>query len=168
MRPPASTWRRWKTVTDFRCPDPCPTCLATYNCYECPGHKACPGTYDTPNGLERLRTGFSGTFAGLFDEAFGVLLDRQRKYGPGNITQQGIYGVVTRIADDKAQRLKRALNGTIVNGRVDIEVADGEDGDTFEDACIDLANYALIALALKRGLWGQELTDEETGRLVLQ
>lgn len=139
-------------------------------CGKCRGHAACPASYapDEETITPKPKSGFAATFAGLFDEAFGVLLDRQRKYGSGNIAQQGMYGVATRIADDKAQRIKRALNGTIVNGRVDIEVAEGEDGDTFEDACLDLANYALILLSLKRGLWGEELADDETGRLVLQ
>jgi hypothetical protein len=104
---------------------------------------------------------FAQVFAGIFDEAFQVLISRQRKYGPGNIEQQGMYGVITRITDDKAQRLKRAMNGTIIDGRVDIDITEGESDDTFEDACLDLMNYAAILLCLKRGLWGDVITDDD-------
>ena len=65
--------------------------------------------------------GFQDIFADLFSEAFDILCMRQRKYGPGNISGQGLYGVVTRIADDKAQRIKRALNGSITNGAVEVD-----------------------------------------------
>lgn len=110
---------------------------------------------------------FTGTFAGIFGEAFAILCERQRKYGPGNIERQGLYGVVTRIVDDKAERLRRALNGTIVAGRVDLDLSDGPDDDTFEDALLDVINYCAIALSLRRGKWGTEIADDEKGRLVL-
>jgi hypothetical protein len=113
------------------------------------------------DGTPKDKPDFAKVFAKIFDEAFQVLISRQRKYGPGNIEQQGMYGVITRITDDKAQRLKRAMNGTIVNGRVDIDIAEGESDDTFEDALLDTINYAAICIALKRGLWGDVITDDD-------
>ncbi len=104
---------------------------------------------------------FEDTFLGIFDEAYGLLIQRQRKYGPENITRQGMWGVITRIADDKIARIKRAFNGRIVSGQIALDpVAEGESDDTFEDACLDLMNYAAILLALKRGEWGRPLADE--------
>ena len=50
------------------------------------------------------------------------------------------------------------MNGRVVNGKVVIDpISDREAADTFEDALLDIANYSLIALALKRGLWGKPL-----------
>ena len=101
---------------------------------------------------------FEDVFEDIFKEALDLLIERQRKYGPDNISGQGIYGIITRIADDKISRVKTAMNGKVVNGRVSIDpIADSEAEDTFEDALLDIANYALIALALKRGLWGKPL-----------
>jgi hypothetical protein len=48
-----------------------------------------------------------------------------------------------------------------VNGQVVLSpIIDREATDTFEDALKDIANYAMIALALHRGVWGLPLSDE--------
>lgn len=113
------------------------------------------------NLLDRIASPtFEDTFQGIYDEALDLLIDRQRKYGPNNITQQGMWGVLTRIADDKIARLKRAFNGTLVNGEIVLDaIPEGDSDDTFEDACLDVMNYAAILLALKRGEWGRPLAD---------
>jgi len=107
---------------------------------------------------------FERAFAFIFQEAFELLVQRQRKYGSANIEQQGLYGVFTRIRDDKMSRLSQVMNGQVVNGRAILDITDlesGEQADTFEDALIDIANYSLIMLALYRGQWGQPLEGEE-------
>lgn len=113
---------------------------------------------------------FEGVFSKIYSEALEILIERQRKYGPDNIFQQGIYGIVTRIKDDKLSRVKQALNGVIENGDVHLDdIKSGPGDDTFEDALIDIANYALIALALHRGLWGRPLmrdTIEDFDRFI--
>lgn len=104
---------------------------------------------------------FEETFRSIFEEAFDLLLARQRKYGPTNIEEQGIYGVFKRIRDDKMARVGRVLNGRIVNGEIILDdLPDGDADDTFEDALFDIANYALIMVALKRGLWGRPLAAD--------
>ena len=108
---------------------------------------------------------FEGTFSVIYSEALELLINRQRKYGPENIRQQGIYGVITRIADDKLARVKQSLNGTLKNGKVELDPiktkgGTGEGDDSFEDALLDIANYALIALALHRGVWGKPLIED--------
>lgn len=107
---------------------------------------------------QRTDATFEDIFEDIFKEAFDLLVERQRKYGPENISGQGLYGIITRIADDKISRVRTAMNGQVVNGKVVINpIEDREAEDTFEDALLDIANYALIALALKRGLWGKPL-----------
>ncbi len=104
---------------------------------------------------------FEDTFNSIFDEALDLLIQRQRKYGPNNIAQQGMWGVLTRIADDKIARLKRAFNGSITNGKIVLdEITDPDEEDTFEDACLDVMNYAAILLALYRDEWGRPLEGE--------
>ena len=110
------------------------------------------------NSDRRPDATFEDVFEDIFKEAFDLLVERQRKYGPENISGQGLYGIITRIADDKISRVRTAMNGQVVNGKVVINpIEDREAEDTFEDALLDIANYALIALALKRGLWGKPL-----------
>lgn len=108
---------------------------------------------------------FEDTFVGIFSETFDLLVERQKKYGPKNIAQQGLFGILTRIKDDKISRIMRALNGRVENGQIILDAIDlsGEEGDTLEDALKDVANYALIALALLRGAWGRPLAEEVVG-----
>ena len=116
---------------------------------------------ESPTVEEDPRPSFEVIFAGIFDEAFDLLMERQHKYGPENIEGQGIYGVFTRMRDDKMSRLARSMQGTVHNGVVTVDISGNvDDADTFEDACIDIANYALIMLALYRGLWGAPLEEE--------
>lgn len=105
---------------------------------------------------------FEAAFADLYQEAFELLVERQRKYGKHNIEQQGMLGVYTRMADDKMQRIGRSLNGRVVKGRIILDDVDPgtEAGDTLEDALLDVPNYSLIMLALHRGLWGRPLVEE--------
>ena len=98
----------------------------------------------------------------VFDEAFNLLIERQKKYGPRNIEDQGPLGVINRIEKDKLNRIKRAFNGSVVKGEIVLDSIDmgGEEGDTLEDALLDVANYALITLLLIRGKWGKPLAEE--------
>lgn len=104
---------------------------------------------------------FQEVFADIFQETFDLLVARQHKYGPKNIEQQGAFGVFTRLRDDKMSRVARAMNGTIVNGKIQVTIELGdEEEDTYEDALKDIANYALIMLCLYRGKWGAPLQEE--------
>lgn len=107
---------------------------------------------------------FEDVFMALFDEVFELLVERQRKYGPDNIRRLGLFGVFGRLADDKLERIRRALNGRVVRGVVvlDKQGADFDD-ESFEDALKDAANYCIIMLALWRGQWGYPLAAEVDG-----
>lgn len=122
-----------------------------------------------PGALERFGEGeddgwitFEDVAEGIYDELLELLVERQAKYGATNIEQQGLYGVLVRIRDDKISRIQRALNGRIEHGRVVLDGIDmtGEEGDTLEDAYKDLANYAVISLMILRQQWGYPLKAE--------
>lgn len=104
---------------------------------------------------------FEATFAALYQEAFDILVARQRKYGPENIASMGIMGVTTRLADDKVNRIRRALTGKVVNGEVHLDpIPEGEAGDTWEDGNFDASNYGIINIALHRDEWGRPLEED--------
>ncbi|MDI3298280.1 MAG: nucleotide modification associated domain-containing protein [Bacillota bacterium] len=95
---------------------------------------------------------FEEALDSVIADARAVMIDRQRKYGSGNISAFGEIGVLVR-ASDKLERLKHFHLG---GG------ADAPD-ESVDDTWIDLANYALIALLLRRGTWGLPLAAPGSG-----
>jgi hypothetical protein len=77
-----------------------------------------------------------------------VMIERQHKYGPHNITMFGEKGCVVRLSD----KLGRLVNLHFHNGA---ETPD----ETVEDTWIDAGNYGVIALMVRRGIWGLPLSD---------
>lgn len=77
-----------------------------------------------------------------------LLIDKQKDYGPKNITMFGGYGVLVR-SNDKLQRLKNLLGG-------------GSDpqNESIRDTWMDLRNYAQIAIMLHRGQFDLPLIDD--------
>ena len=104
---------------------------------------------------------FEQTFAEIYSEAYKLLCDKQERYGDANIEQLGIHGVISRIAHDKSARAKKFLNGKIVGGKVVLEPFDDGEEESMSDTLMDIANYALIAIALQRGKWGRQMDDGE-------
>ena len=90
-----------------------------------------------------------------FQEALGLVLDdmrevmiaKQRDYGPGNILDFGDYGVLVR-ANDKIGRLKNLYKG------------EKPRNESVDDSWLDLANYAVIALMVRRGHWGLPMAED--------
>lgn len=107
---------------------------------------------------------FQAIFAAEYETAFDILVERQRKYGPQNIRNLGLAGVFGRLADDKIERVRKALNGKFVEGRVVLDPIQDFDDESFDDALYDIANYALIMLVLRQGLWGAPLQEEIDGQ----
>lgn len=103
---------------------------------------------------------FEETFEEIYDEAFQLLCQKQARYGDSNIEQLGLHGVISRIAHDKVARAKKFMNGTIVGGQVRLTPMDDDEEESLEDTLLDIANYALIAIALRRGKWGRPLKSE--------
>ena len=88
---------------------------------------------------------FEDHFRELHDELLRVMVDRQRKYGPGNIPKFGMFGVLVRL-NDKIER----LNNMATSGG--LALTDFGD-ESVEDTLIDIANYANIMRAQMRGWW---------------
>lgn len=106
---------------------------------------------------QRKAETFEQVFKDLFGEAYNLLIDRQMKYGSENIRQLGLYGVISRIANDKCSRITHAMNGRLIAGRVHLDGFESHKDETIDDALLDIANYALIAVALRRNKWGAPL-----------
>ena len=78
----------------------------------------------------------------VMDELRETMIEKQRDYGPGNIADFGDFGVLVR-ANDKMSRLKNLY-----------KTGDAPRNETVDDSWGDLANYAVIALMVRRGIWG--------------
>lgn len=104
---------------------------------------------------------FENTFAEIYSEAYKLLVDKQERYGDLNIAQLGLHGVISRLAHDKVSRAKKFLNGSIVNGEVHLHPMDDDTEESLEDTLLDIANYALIAIALRRHQWGKPMDNGE-------
>jgi hypothetical protein len=74
-----------------------------------------------------------------------VLASKQIDYGPGNINNApggAINGILVRM-NDKMERLKNLTYHT-----------DGEpQNESIDDSLVDIANYAVIAMMVRRGSW---------------
>lgn len=81
----------------------------------------------------------------IIDELGNLLISKQRDYGPGNINNAfggPMNGLLVRMGD-KFERLKNLF--TFGDGKPQHE--------PIEDSFKDLANYAIIAMMVKRGKW---------------
>jgi hypothetical protein len=67
-----------------------------------------------------------------------LMISKQKDYGPGNIMSFGEFGVLVRV-NDKIERLKNLLK----EGKT-------PKNESVEDSWKDIANYAIIALMLRR------------------
>lgn len=103
---------------------------------------------------------FESEFQSIFAEAFYLLVAKQRRYGNSNIEQLGLHGVISRISFDKVSRALKFMNGRVINGKVELDQMDDVAEESLEDTLLDIANYALIAVALRRGLWGKPLEED--------
>lgn len=91
------------------------------------------------------------TFEEAVDEVMGelreLMIDKQRDYSHSNITDFGEYGVLVRL-NDKVCRLKNLL------GKKEPK------NESIEDSWIDAANYAIIALMLRKGTFTLPLKED--------
>lgn len=92
---------------------------------------------------------FEEVIDGILAEMRATMISKQRDYGPGNIANFGEFGVLVRTSD-KFERLKNLLQSG----------ADPQN-ESLDDTWLDLANYGLIGLMVRRGLWGLPMADSE-------
>lgn len=102
---------------------------------------------------------FVDYFKSLYSEAHDIMVSRQASYGPANVEHLGPQGVFSRMAMDKVNRIARAMNGKIVEGKVELEP--GWYTPEVHDALIDTINYAAILIALGQGKWSDISRDKE-------
>ena len=89
-------------------------------------------------------------------EQYELFLHKQHDYGPGNIsvgtqliTPDEVHLSLTGLwfrMNDKIQRLKNLL----MSGR-----KNAVEGETVEDAYLDVSNYGIMATIVSRGKWGK-------------
>ena len=83
------------------------------------------------------------SMAEIMVRVFETFKKKQASYGSGNISSFGEFGVIVRM-NDKMERLKNLVVKDKDNPLQD---------ETIDDTYLDLADYALIAVLVRRGLW---------------
>lgn len=82
----------------------------------------------------------------IYDELLSILVKKQIDYGPYNIWNApggATNGLMVRMSD-KLERLKNLVYKSIE-----------PNNESLEDSFVDLANYAIIALMVQRGVWAK-------------
>jgi hypothetical protein len=82
----------------------------------------------------------------IYDELLSILVKKQIDYGPYNIWYApggATNGLMVRMSD-KLERLKNLIYKKIE-----------PNNESLEDSFIDMANYAIIALMVQRGVWAK-------------
>ena len=84
----------------------------------------------------------------MVDDLGELMFRKQHDYGPGNILAFGEFGVLVRL-NDKLERLKNLYKKGVAPAN-----------ESVEDSWRDAANYAIIALMLRRGWFTLPLAEE--------
>ena len=106
--------------------------------------------------MEREWPEMTQEFKKIQREQYELFLHKQHDYGPGNISvgtqlqtpeevKLSLTGLWFRM-NDKIQRLKNLL----MSGR-----SNAVEGETVEDAYLDVSNYGVMATIVSRGKWGK-------------
>jgi hypothetical protein len=89
---------------------------------------------------------------GIYDELLSILVMKQIDYGPLNIWNApggATNGLMVRMSD-KLERLKNLIYNSIE-----------PNNEALEDSFIDIANYAIIAMMVERGIWEKYATQQK-------
>jgi hypothetical protein len=95
---------------------------------------------------------FKDDAAPLYNELFEILVKKQVDYGPLNIWNApggATNGLMVRMSD-KLERLKNLIYNSIE-----------PNNEALEDSFIDIANYAVIAMMVERGIWEKYATQQK-------
>ena len=88
----------------------------------------------------------------IYDELLAILVKKQIDYGPLNVWNApggATNGLMVRMSD-KIERLKNLIYKSIK-----------PNNESLEDSFVDLANYAVIALMVQRGVWAKYAKKSE-------
>ncbi len=113
-------------------------------------------SYDIIEQMEKEWPEMTKEFKKIQKEQYELFLHKQHDYGPGNISvgtqlqtpeevKLSLTGLWFRM-NDKIQRLKTLL----MSGR-----DNAVEGETVEDAYLDVSNYGIMATIVGRGKWGK-------------
>lgn len=119
---------------------------------------------------------FEQAIDSVYESMRSIMISKQKLRGSGNIDNQGLMGVVTRMKDDKLERIMKSvkrdvLREQLLNDGVPEQivnqyypsriVAEQHAEDSLEDDLLDVANYAIICVMVLRGIWGLPVVSEE-------
>ena len=88
----------------------------------------------------------------IYDELLSILVIKQIDYGPLNIWNApggATNGLMVRMSD-KLERLKNLIYKNVK-----------PNNESLEDSFVDIANYAIIALMVQRGVWAKYAKKSE-------
>ena len=113
-------------------------------------------SYDIIEQMEKEWPEMTKEFKKIQKEQYELFLHKQHDYGPGNISvgtqlqtpeevKLSLTGLWFRM-NDKIQRLKTLL----MSGR-----DNAVEGETVEDAYLDVSNYGIMATIVGRDKWGK-------------
>jgi hypothetical protein len=106
------------------------------------------------------RHSFEKRMERYYSEAFAILCERQRRYGPANIIAAGTWGVIEQLSN-KVERARAQIRGEVVDGKILIDNLGEHREAILRDSLLDLANYAIILLALRDGEWVADMRMED-------
>ena len=95
---------------------------------------------------------FSKDSFAIYFELHELLVKKQIDYGPLNIWNApggATNGLMVRMSD-KLERLKNLIYNSIE-----------PNNEALEDSFVDIANYAIIALMVERGIWEKYATQQK-------
>jgi hypothetical protein len=87
----------------------------------------------------------------IYNQLYEILVSKQIDYGPLNIWNApggATNGLMVRMSD-KIERLKNLIYNSIEPNH-----------EALEDSFIDIANYAVIAIMVERGIWEKYATQK--------
>ena len=87
-------------------------------------------------------------------EALRVFANKHAQYGPANVAAIGFSGVLSRVKNDKLERLAHSDSTT--------------PGDSILDNCLDTSNYGVILAMLYRGQWPMPSPETQIENLLNQ
>lgn len=108
--------------------------------------------YITPHPIEVKSPEQCKEFRRIIEEMYQVMLQKNQDYSPMNILGTGTVGVTTRIWDKVARLMN--LSGFDIRTGEYTEPKEAKN-ESIDDTLLDLANYAIIALLVRKGKWGK-------------
>ena len=111
------------------------------------GGLSCSGHITQASAREAQISTFEKAVDSILAELRELMISKQKDYGPGNIMSFGEYGVLVRV-NDKVERLKNLHK----SGRE-------PNNESIDDTWKDIANYGIISLMVRRGIFNLPLGD---------